>query len=103
MKAGTHRIPRLSEVEVEPLGDSALLVRFGTRIDPEINHLVHALDASLRSQRVSWLRDCVPAYASLAVFYEPDAPIVALTPEAPRPASVPPVRQPRYRWTIEDA
>ncbi len=37
-----------------------------------------------------------------AHFYEPNAPIVALTPDAPRPASIPPVRTPRYTWTVED-
>ena len=68
----THRIPRLSEVVVEALGESALLVRFGNRIDSELNHLVHALDASVRSHPAPWLRDCVPAYASLALFYDPD-------------------------------
>ena len=68
----THRIPRLSEVAVEPLGESALLVRFGNRIDPELNRLVHALDASVHAQRPTWLLDCVPAYASLALFFDPE-------------------------------
>ena len=76
----THRIPRLSEVAVEPLGESALLVRFGDRIDPELNRLVHALDASVRAQPAAWLVDCVPAYASLALFFDPDAFDPALDP-----------------------
>lgn len=62
-----HRPPRLSEVAFERLGDEALLIRFGERIEPELNRFVHALDAALRAQTPAWVRDLVPAYASLAV------------------------------------
>lgn len=68
----THRIPRLSEVTIEPLGESALLVRFGERVDPELNRLVQALAAEVHAHAPAWLRDCVPAYASLALCFESD-------------------------------
>lgn len=67
-----HRIPRLGQVAVEPLGDAALLVRFGDRIDPELNRLVLALAAEVRGQPPAWLRDCVPAYSSLALYFDLD-------------------------------
>jgi KipI family sensor histidine kinase inhibitor len=59
---------RPEEIRIEPLGDQALLVRFGHRIDPDVNRQVHALAAALRASRPRWLRDLVPAYASLGVF-----------------------------------
>lgn len=68
----THRIPRLSEVTVEPLGEAALLVCLGDRIEAELNRVVHALAQAVRAQAPSWLRDCVPAYASLALHFDPD-------------------------------
>lgn len=54
----------------EPLADDALLVRFGEIIDAA--HNARALDAArlLRERNPSWLRDAVPAYASLAVFFD---------------------------------
>lgn len=65
-----HRPPRLSDVAIERLGDEALLIRFGERIEPELNRLVHALDAALRMHAPSWIVDVVPAYASLALFLD---------------------------------
>lgn len=65
-----QRPPRLSDVAIERLGDEALLIRFGERIDPDLNRLVHALDAALRRQVPPWVVDVVPAYASLAVFLD---------------------------------
>ena len=54
----------------EPLADDALLLRFGETID--VTHNARALQASrlLREQHPSWLLDAVPAYASMAVFFD---------------------------------
>ena len=60
----------MSEPQFEPLGDDALLVRFGERIDADLNLQVHQLSARLRDRAPRWLRDLVPAYASLAVFFD---------------------------------
>jgi len=60
----------MSAPQFEPLGDDALLVRFGVRIDAEVNAAVHRLASQLRDLSPSWLRDLVPAYASLAVFFD---------------------------------
>jgi KipI family sensor histidine kinase inhibitor len=57
----------VSAPTIEPLGEAALLLRFSDRIDPGSNRRVHALAACLRAHRPEWLRDIVPAYASLAL------------------------------------
>jgi KipI family sensor histidine kinase inhibitor len=62
----------MSTPQFEPLGDDALLVRFGDRIEADINQEVHRLAARLRDRSPPWLRDLVPAYASLAVFFDAD-------------------------------
>jgi len=60
-------------VEFEALADDAWLLRLGERIDDALNARVHALAARVRAQAPAWLRDLVPAYASLAVFFDPQA------------------------------
>lgn len=62
----------MSTPRFEPLGDDALLVRLGERIDAELNADIHRLAARLRDRSPPWLRDLVPAYASLAVFFDVD-------------------------------
>ena len=57
----------------EPLGESTLLVRFGSRIDPSLNTRVHATVAALSAARLAGVDDIVPAYASLALHYRPAA------------------------------
>lgn len=56
-----------------PLGDRALLVDFGPRIDAALNQRVHALAARIRDAGLAGITDLVPAYASLAVHYRPEA------------------------------
>ena len=62
---------RRAGVAIDALGDQALLVRFGDRIDAELNRRVHALVEAIRQDRPAWVDDIVPAYASLAVFVDP--------------------------------
>ena len=54
-----------------PLGDSALLIQFGDEIDPAINQRVHALDSLLSAIRIAGVIECVPAYATLLIHYDP--------------------------------
>jgi KipI family sensor histidine kinase inhibitor len=56
----------------ERLAEGAWLLRMGDRIDPATNARVHALARSIRAAAPAWLRDVVPAYASLAVFFDTD-------------------------------
>jgi inhibitor of KinA len=57
--------------KVVPLGDSALLIQFGSEIDLEINQYVHALDTLLRTDAAEGIIETVPAYATLLVYYDP--------------------------------
>lgn len=56
----------------EPLADDAVLLRFGEAIDAGHNALALSIAARLRREDPGWLRDVVPAYASLAVFFDAD-------------------------------
>ena len=55
---------------VEPLGEDAVLLRLGDTIDAGTNARVHRLAAALDAGRPGWVRDIVPAYATLAVFVD---------------------------------
>ncbi len=65
------------DIRFERLADDAWLIAFdapaASIIDPETNARVHALAARIRAQSPSWLRDLVPAYTSLGVFFDIDA------------------------------
>jgi len=54
-----------------PLGDSALLVRFGDRIESDLIEWVHATARVLERRPFPGYRESVPSYASLAVHYDP--------------------------------
>ncbi len=56
---------------LEALGEDAVLLRLGDRIELDTNRAVHALAARLDRARPPWLCDIVPAYASLALFVDP--------------------------------
>jgi KipI family sensor histidine kinase inhibitor len=67
---------------IAPLGDSALLVTFGDRIDPGLNERAHDLAAAVDGLRTADPRfgRAVPAYASVLVPFDP----VAVDPDAAR-------------------
>jgi KipI family sensor histidine kinase inhibitor len=54
-----------------PLGDSAVAVRLGEGIDPKAWAAVSTLAAALVKAKLTGVSDVVPAYASIAVFYDP--------------------------------
>lgn len=60
------RAPRLLDV-----GEAALVVEFGSTVDPATNDRVVALDTALRDAGVAGLRECVPTYRSLMIHYDP--------------------------------
>lgn len=71
------------------LGDTALLFRFGSTIDARLNDEVHRWAAHLRAGRPAWLRDLVPAYATLGVYIDVEDPELG---DAPLTAA--------RRWTL---
>jgi KipI family sensor histidine kinase inhibitor len=56
---------------IEPLGESALLLRFGEGLDASVNARVHAASEALHAAHLPGIVDIVPAYATLALHYEP--------------------------------
>ena len=67
---------------IAPLGDTALLVTFGDRIDPGLNERAHDLAAAVERLRAGDRRfgRAVPAYATVLVPFDP----VAVEPEEAR-------------------
>jgi inhibitor of KinA len=53
-----------------PLGDTALLIDFGNTINEDINDEVLRLFHFLKQQGHPFIKDLVPAYSSLAVYYD---------------------------------
>ena len=58
-------------MRVVPLGDRALLIHLGTTIDDATHRRVRAVSARLASRQVPGLVELVPAFASVAVHYDP--------------------------------
>ena len=56
---------------LKPLGDSALLVELGDKIDSAINQRVHALNALLQTKNIAGIIETVPAYCTLLIQYDP--------------------------------
>ncbi|RZK62109.1 MAG: 5-oxoprolinase subunit PxpB, partial [Hymenobacter sp.] len=54
-----------------PLGDAAVVVQFGERIDLASHLAIQALNAHLAQQPFAGLRECVPAFTTLTVYYDP--------------------------------
>jgi inhibitor of KinA len=63
MSAGSYRIV--------PAGDSALIVEFEERIDPVVNASAIALAEAIGAARLAGVRDVVPAYRSVAIYFDP--------------------------------
>ncbi len=61
------------DFSIESLGETMLLLRFGTSLDAAVNARVHAASAMLRAARLPGIVDIVPAYATLGLHYQPSA------------------------------
>ena len=56
---------------IEPLGDAALVVTFAVDSNADVLSRVSAWARALVGAQVPGVLDVVPAYASVAVFYDP--------------------------------
>jgi len=56
---------------IVPAGDSALVVEFEPRIDPVVNGRAIALAEVVADARMRGVRDVVPTYRSVAVYFDP--------------------------------
>jgi len=61
----------MSDFRVVAAGDSVLVVEFEERIDPAINARAIALAESLQAAGIAGVRDVVPTYRSVAVYFDP--------------------------------
>ena len=95
----------MSDVRIVAAGDAALVAEFGDRIDVALNARATSLAGRLASAQVRGVRDIVPTFRSVAVYFDPLLTDVeqlhqrlrdlAADPEAARPESPrPPVLVP---------
>ena len=82
-------------------GEGALVVEFGTTVDPAIHDLVMALDAALAKLAPVGVAETVPTFRSLMIHYDPlvidRAGLIAQVRDA---ELHPPTPQPGVRWTV---
>jgi inhibitor of KinA len=82
-------------------GETALVVEFGTTVDPAIHDQVMALDRALAQRTVVGVREIVPTFRSLMIHYDPLVIDRAALIAAVREAELhPPPPQPAVRWTV---
>lgn len=59
------------EVGVEPLGDMAILVRFGNTWNPAVHEQVRSFCALVEQARLDGVVEWIPAYVTVAIVYDP--------------------------------
>lgn len=67
-----HSSRLYQSMKYAPFGDKALRVEFGSIVSQEINARVHALHEAISNAQLSGVCECVPAYRSLTVTYDPE-------------------------------
>lgn len=78
-------------MRVLPVGDAALSVEFGARLDPLLAGRVRALDRSLAAAPIEGVSEAVPTCRALLVVFDPDViPAAALADELRRRAAAAP-------------
>ena len=58
-----------NQFTISPLGDSSLIINFGNVIDENINKKVLALFYKLKGLSIPFIKDIIPAYNSLTIYY----------------------------------
>jgi inhibitor of KinA len=95
----------VSRFRIVPAGDSALIVEFDERIDPAVNARAIACAEAIVAARLDGVRDVVPTYCSVAVYFDPlhtggDALLACLEREAGKPASSAPAARAPVRIPV---
>jgi len=63
---------RLSKnIQVFPVGDSAVEIRFGETIDRLVNQRVYEFERIVQEEKIAGISHTIPAYSSLLVQYDP--------------------------------
>jgi inhibitor of KinA len=60
----------LQGLTISPLGDAAIILNFENTIDETLNSTVLYLYHKLKVQQLPFVKDIVPAYSSLVIFYD---------------------------------
>lgn len=60
-----------SRPDIQPISEDAVLLSFGTSIDPDLTPVITAWCHAIRDRLGDVLTDLVPSYASIIVYYEP--------------------------------
>jgi inhibitor of KinA len=60
----------MPRVRLVPAGDAALTAEFDDRIDPGLNASVTALASAIRDERIRGVRDIVPTFRSVTVYFD---------------------------------
>jgi inhibitor of KinA len=58
-------------IEIVPLGDSAIRISFGNEIDVSAHYQINQFLQNFRRQKIAGVIECVPAYTSIGIFYDP--------------------------------
>jgi inhibitor of KinA len=61
----------VSTFQIVPVGDATLVVEFEERIDRAVNARAVATAEALRAEPIAGVRDVVPTYRSVAVYFDP--------------------------------
>lgn len=61
----------MNDFRIVPAGDSVVIVEFEDRIDPVVNARAIAVCERLQTAAISGIRDVVPTYRAVAVYYDP--------------------------------
>src|ERR1700730_17212573 len=59
------------DYRIVPAGDAAIVVELEARIDPAVNARVIRLADAISAAAIPGVRDVVPTYRSVAVFFDP--------------------------------
>ena len=62
---------RTSDFRIVTAGDSAVFVEFEECIDAEVNGRVVALAEAIEAERIGGVRDVVPTFRSVAIYFDP--------------------------------
>lgn len=60
----------LDELTISPLGDSAIIINFENKIDETLNRNVLYLFHKFKKKSFPFVKDVVPAYSSITIFYD---------------------------------
>lgn len=61
----------INDFEIKPLGETALIVKFGNEISPEIHYKIKSLSEYLDKYPFVGMTEYVISYTSLAIYYNP--------------------------------